>query len=124
MKVYLAGGIGSNWQDRVVEAAPDDEYLDPRNHGLTDEKMYTQWDLAAIREADIIFAYLQADNPAGHNMAFELGFAHALGKPILFVNESQKFERFVGMLRAVSQAYFNNFDDALAYFSKQNSRHM
>lgn len=122
MKVYIAGGIGTNWQDKVMEAAPDDEYLDPRSHGLTDEKMYTQWDLAAIREADIVFAYLEADNPAGHNMAFELGFAHALGKPILFVNESQKFDRYMGMLKAVSHTYFDSFDDALQYFSKKNSR--
>ena len=119
MKVYLSGSMKSNWQDRVRETSPGNTYLDPRSHGLTDEKMYTTWDLAAIREADIIFGYLEADNPAGHNLAFELGFAHALGKPIIFVNENKRFGRYVGMLRAVSHNYFSSFNDALEYFSNQ-----
>ena len=124
MKIYLAGGIGSDWQDKVIETASNNEYLDPRRHYDTDEKVYTQLDLAEIKKADIIFAYLEANNPAGHNLAFELGFAHALGKQIIFVNENKRFEKYIGMLKAVSCGHFDRFDDALDWFINNTQKHI
>jgi hypothetical protein len=62
-KVYLAGGFRSGWQRRVKESLPDFKYLDPRQHDLSDPTQYTLWDLEAIRQCDIVFAILEADNP-------------------------------------------------------------
>jgi len=33
--VYLAGGMRSNWQQRVRQALPHLMYMDPRDHGFT-----------------------------------------------------------------------------------------
>jgi nucleoside 2-deoxyribosyltransferase len=102
-KVYLAGGMRSGWQETVMAACPGVEWLDPRTHGLRDPKEYTAWDLQAVRDADVVFAYLEKSNPYGFNLAFEVGYAHALGKPIIFVDEKHAgTERPCSMIREVS----------------------
>lgn len=91
------------WRARVKAAVPSVEWLDPATHGLRDPKAYTAWDLQAVREADVIFAYLERSNPYGFNMAFEVGYAHALGKPIIFVDEKHgPNDRPCSMLRQLS----------------------
>lgn len=86
-KVYLAGGMRTGWREKVKAAYPAFQWLDPTTHGLEDSRAYTMWDLDAIREADIVFGYLEATNPVGYNLAFELGFAVAWGTPVIFVDE-------------------------------------
>lgn len=75
IKVYLAGGFKSNWQEKVREALPQLIYFDPRQHNLQDPKQYTQWDIDAIEECDIVFAYMEQSNPAGYALALEIGYA-------------------------------------------------
>ena len=69
-KVYLAGGFRGGWQDKVIEAFSepfgawlDVEFVDPRKHGLKEEKDYTEWDLRAIRECDVVFAVIPTFTP-------------------------------------------------------------
>jgi len=117
--VYLAGGMRSGWQDKVIEACPKYvTFLDPRSHGLQEAEHYTEWDLDAIRSCNILFGYLEKDNPAGHNLALEIGYAYALKKIIIFVDEKSGTiglsERHTAMLREVS-IYFKKFDDGLPY---------
>ncbi len=97
--VYLAGGMHSTWQDLVMARVPGCTYLDPRQHGLVRPAAYTAWDMRAIRSSDIVFAYLASDNPSGFGLAFELGYARALGKYVIFVNEREADMR-LGMLTA------------------------
>lgn len=102
--VYLAGGMnGRPWQDEVMAKCPGLIYLDPRRSGLTSEDGYTRWDLTAVERCDILFAFLERENPSGYGMALEIGFAAALGKSILFVEEpGHPNTRYFGMARAVS----------------------
>lgn len=65
-------------------------FFDPREHNIRDPAGYTAVDLAWIEQSDLIFAYLEASNPGGPNMAFEMGYAHALGIPIVFINEGPR----------------------------------
>ena len=75
LRVYLAGGFQSGWQDTVMQAVPSLDYLDPRSHGLKSKTEYTAWDLEAVRRSDCVFAYLEATNPGGYALALEVGFA-------------------------------------------------
>ena len=101
MKVYLAGGLSDDWQDRVPDGF---EFLDPRTWQDPDPKVYTARDLAAIRESDAVLAYMSSGNPSGFGMSLEVGYAAALGKPIVFVDDIQCDwrSRYFGMVRSVS----------------------
>ena len=113
--IYLAGGMKSQWQDRVVRAAPEHLVIkDPRSHGLSDEKSYTAWDLAAIRESCLVVAFMDAENPSGFGLSLEVGYAHALGIPVWYVCEdTTDRQRFFGMVRAVSERVFESLDAAI-----------
>ena len=84
--VYLSGGHRSGWQQKIITDIQGFCFKDPSSHGLTDPKLYTAWDLEAIRESDIIFAYFESSNPSGYGLNFEIGYAAALGKQIIFID--------------------------------------
>lgn len=115
VKVYLAGGMRSHWQDKVMEtvreALPNIPviFLDPRQSGSATEETYTAWDVSAVEMADILFVYLEADNPSGAGLALEIGVAEgmkragAVPKTILFVcEEGHPQYRYFGMARVCS----------------------
>jgi len=96
MKVYLSGGMRSNWQDIFIEGYPEIEFIDPRSHGLSDPKEYTKWDMEGVRKADLVIAYLEKSNPSGLGLAFEIGYAIGLGKPVIFENgKNDKYARIL-----------------------------
>ena len=103
MKVYLAGGMKSRWQDLVIAEFPGVQFIDPRSHGLKDERDYTKWDLDGIRACDVVFAYMDSENPSGFGLSLEVGFAHGIGKPVIYVCEdTTDRQRFFGMVRSVA----------------------
>ena len=110
MKIYLAGGMRTDWRNSIKEAAPQFDYLDPTQHGLETPAEYTAWDIAAIKQADLMIAFLQSTNPFGYNMAFELGIADALGKRFILINEKVE-DRGVSMLIERAFASYKSFDD-------------
>lgn len=120
--VYLAGGFHTNWQDKVMEAVSGFKYLDPRSHNLQDRDAYTLWDLTAIRACDCMFAYLEESNPGGYALALEIGFAKALGKQILFVDEKspqdEKNRRYLGMVRSTAHVVFDSFEEGIDYLKR------
>lgn len=95
-RVYLAGGMHSGWQDFVLrEVGAIAVFLDPRSHGLKEPHAYVRRDLALVRKADIVFACLERSNPSGFGLAVEIGFAHALGKKVILVDEIRdRYTRF------------------------------
>lgn len=107
MKVYLSGGFKTGWQEEVtreiLRLRPDAEISDPREHKLHDPARYTKWNLDSIADCSLIFAYMEYDNPGMANLAFELGFGHALGKKIVLINE--KGGRWAEMMHQVSDTY-------------------
>lgn len=113
--IYLAGGMKSNWQDEIMAAVRDLQadltFFDPRCHGLKDEDDYTVWDIRAVRASDVVFALLEANNPSGFGMSNEIGYAAAMGKYIIFVDEKSLVQpdlrhyRLMGMNRQLSNYY-------------------
>ena len=87
MKVYLAGGMKGDWQDRLMSLAPSHEYFDPRNSGITNPTPteYTEWDLGHVDKADVVVVYMASDNPSGFGCSVELGYAYGK-KPIIFID--------------------------------------
>lgn len=118
MNIYLAGGFVSGWQDSVKECVKHFEHVeffDPREHKLHDSRDYTKRDLKAIDECDMVFAYMEADNPGWPNLAFELGYAHHAGKKIVLVNCKRR--KYAEMLGAVSEN-FASLEAAIAALPK------
>jgi nucleoside 2-deoxyribosyltransferase len=112
--IYLAGGMKSNWQDEVIAALPAVTFRDPRSHGLTDEKSYTEWDLKAIRDCDVVLAYMDTFNPSGFGMSLEVGYAHALGRIIFYVCEDETpRQKYFGMVRACATKCFDSLERAI-----------
>jgi nucleoside 2-deoxyribosyltransferase len=102
------------WQDRVIAGCPAHQFLDPREHGLANELMYTAWDLAAIRESDLVLAYMNAGNPSGFGLSLEVGYAFALERPVWYVCEDQpERQRYFGMVRACAGRMFDSLDAAI-----------
>ena len=118
-KVYLAGGFRSGWQDRVVEAVPGLSFTDPRTHGLAEPDQYTFADLVAIECCDWVFAYLEAKNPGGYSLALEVGYARALGKFIVLVDEQTSPEdpasQYLEMLRASADVTLAALPEGIKY---------
>ena len=112
MKVYLAGGLSCDWQDRVPAHW---ELLDPRSWQDPDPAVYTERDLTAIRAADVVLAYMSSANPSGFGMSLEVGYAHALGKRVLFVDEigGDWRSRYFGMHRSICEVH-TSLDAAIA----------
>lgn len=98
LRVYLAGGMHSDWQDTFKKFYPSIDFVDPRAHELTNEDEYTLVDRLAIKQCDLMIAYFEKHNPSGLGLAFEIGYAIGLGIPIIFIDEKQ--DKYAGMLRA------------------------
>lgn len=106
MKIYLAGGMKSDWQDKVMVACPNHTYFDPRTHGLENPADYTKWDLEHVAKSDLVFACFTLDNPSGFGMCIEIGYAHRADKQIILVDEQQL--KSWGIVRQCCNYVFND----------------
>lgn len=106
--VYLAGGMRGDWQDKVKKALPGIMFIDPRDHGLSDECNYTKWDLTGVSICDVVFGYLEAENPSGAGLAVEFGWGAHGGNKFLMLTEQEGYphQRSFGMVRALADAHF------------------
>jgi nucleoside 2-deoxyribosyltransferase len=124
LKVYLAGGFQSGWQEWIVKALPSFDYFDPRSHGLTTKAEYTAWDLEAIRHSDCVFAYIESTNPGGYALALEVGFAKALGKFVILVDEKSAVDaqigRYLEMVSETADVSFKSLQEGVAFLEKFN----
>lgn len=113
--IYLAGGMRSNWQDAVRACIPSGViWLDPREHGSPDPKVYTAWDLRAVEMADVVLGYMEKTNPNGAGLAMEFGYACRCGDKELYYVEDEAFPfgRYFGMVKSVSN-HFTQMQAAL-----------
>lgn len=115
--IYLAGGFKSQWQLIAHEALNDFLLKDPSQHHIDDPVQYTQWDLNAIEDSDILLANMESSNPGGYALALEVGYAKALGKQIIFVDqiENDMIKNYFEMVRQCSDYVFESLDDALDF---------
>ena len=121
-KVYLSGGMNnSNWQQSVIDEIGGTGYVfyNPREHNLSHSREYTIWDLLYVKNCDVVFAYMQKDNPSGYGLTLEIGYATALGKPIVLIDErsddDEKFKRYFEIVRESSSIVFNNLSDGIKF---------
>ena len=117
--VYLSGGHYSGWQENVMKETNDFQFKDPSKNGLTDPRLYTEWDLEAIRSSDIVFAYFEDSNPGGYGLSLEIGYAAALGKHIILVDEkslhSADAGRHLKIVQATSNVVFDSLSEGINY---------
>ncbi len=116
--IYLAGGLrhdlGQDWRDVIREIAPFHAYIDPSVHGFTDPKDYVGWDLNAVGKADLIIFAMEEENPSGIGAAVEVGYAHAMGTDVWFVDLmglDDKRRHHFDMIRQISDHNFRSLQD-------------
>lgn len=122
IKIYLAGGFRSNWQLEVISKFKDSFiFFNPQQHNLQAPDQYTSWDLHQVKNADILFGYMEESNPSGLGLAVEIGYAKALNKTIILVDEksncNEKFAKYFQMARVSSNVVFNDLASGLDYLS-------
>lgn len=123
VKVYLAGGMKSGWQDNIIERFKNKLFFfNPIDHKLDKSKEYTVWDLHFVKESDILFAYMEKDNPSGFGLTLEIGFAKALNKTIILVDERSKndiqFSNYFKIVRESASVVFEDFQSGLNYIER------
>jgi hypothetical protein len=119
-KVFLSGGFRSNWQTKVIDTLGDKFiFFNPREHGLEHSDYYTSWDIHFVKECDIFFGYMEASNPSGYGLAFELGVAYALNKTIILVDEKSMedeiFARYFKIVYKPSGVILNSLNEAIDF---------
>lgn len=117
--VYLAGGFRSGWQAKVSCKLTGFRLFDPSSHGIRNPAEYTRWDLEAIQLSDIVLANLEATNPGGYSLALEVGFARALGKEIVLVDQiaDTTVSRYFDMVRQCCNRVFASLDEAIEHLN-------
>lgn len=139
--VYLADGFRSGWQKVVKDACvtknedvntlplwdsfPSFDWNDPfeKERGEFSEdrewtaKEYTSLDLFLIDQSDIVFVYLEKDNP-GLGCIAEAGYAKGKGKYIILVRERPHeihTDRYLDFLEEMCDITFNNLEDGITF---------
>lgn len=115
LKVYLAGGFKSGWQNNVVTYH---KILDPSKKDESNMSMSEigEFDKTYIKDADIIFAYMERTNPSGFGLSCEIGYAHALGKIVILIlekNHEKHSDKSLEFLTCFADYVFDNFYDGL-----------
>jgi len=86
--IYLCGGFKNNWQQVVIDAAPNGRFFNPRDHKeVTNPKDYTKINKDGLDQCNIVFAYLEKDNPSPMNVPLECGYMLGKGGRVIFCNE-------------------------------------
>ena len=122
IKVYLAGGMTSNWQSKVINSFESGfTFFNPQKHNLDVSSEYTSWDLFFVKRADILFGCMEESNPSGIGLSLEVGFAKALGLTIILVDEKSKndsvFKNKFKIVRESATIVYDNIDDGIAYLN-------
>ncbi len=89
---------------------------------LDDSKEYANWDMFYVGKCDILFAYMQELNPSGIGLSLEVGYAKALNKLIILVDEKSKadtnFSKYFALVRENSSIIFDNLEDGIGFLLK------
>lgn len=131
MKLYLAGPFFDNEQIKriknIEQALNDnptvDTYFSPRNSDylLQNKPGSKAWseevfslDVNEIKKADAIIAIIDFTNDSvDSGTAFEIGYAHAINKPVVLFHEKDGMVNL--MLTNGSNSYLTKVDDVAKY---------
>lgn len=119
--VYLAGGMLREWRERVTSECKGLQFITPvdkeeMRHMATAE--YVAWDLHYIKQADIVFCYMERSNSSGIGLACELGFARGIGKTVVLVLEkgNEHFsDRKLSFMAAMADVAFDSLTEGIDY---------
>jgi len=115
MKVYLAGGFHSNWQDEIKAKCSKHTFFDP--HIDADQRFAYRWtpqEINGMKTCELVFAYFEIDNPSGLGLAKEIGWATILDIPVWYIDEHERINAF---LCACSQRVYSDFRKAVSDLS-------
>ena len=125
MKIYLAGGFRSNWQERVKNHLKGKFILyNPREKEYSGSERfpmslneYGSWDLHHIKMSDIVFIYVERTNPGVAHL-IEASYAKGLGKTVILVlepNNKHIEDRYLEFIKLISDVAFDNIEDGLNF---------
>ena len=114
-KVYLAGGFNSDWRETVKTVFTMD-FFDPKCKPDKHWSEYGTWDVHFIKSCDILFAYMEKNNPSGYGLAAEMGYAKALNKTEIFVLEpGHEKDRYFQFLKQFADVVYETLDEGIEY---------
>ncbi len=118
MKVYLSGGMRTDWQEKVKKACPNLLFADPMLNCGGEFEEYAAWDVHAVRVCDLVFCYMERSNPCGAGLGAEVGHAKGLGKTVILVlekdNEHQP-DRYLLWLSKMADVTYDDFDKGVEH---------
>jgi len=124
MKVYLAGGMKTNWQDTVKTECCKIGFIffNPMDHECNMPLEYVNWDIHHVKHCDILFGYMEKDNPSGLGLAVEVGVAYQAGKTIILVDEKSNIDyttkRQMSMVHHISNIVYPDLKSGIKYLKK------
>lgn len=116
IKVFLAGGMVSNWQDEIINAFRDEKgiiFYDPRSTSDIREIDSYIWCLDKIHDSSVVLVYMESENIGGYNTMFEAGIAAAEDKTIIFINRDNNRRDLFGMLSLFADMQFSTIERAI-----------
>lgn len=117
--IYLAGGMTNLWR-KTVKNSVDADFADPCDHRLGTLSEYGAWDLHHVQQADIVFCYIERDNPSCLGAAVEVGYGAGNGATIILVLEPDHNhfpDEKVAFLESVADVTYQTLEDGIQYLS-------
>ena len=124
-KVYLAGGFKNDWHEMVKSSSDKFLWINPKDKEFKDGERivmnvneYGVWDLHFIRYSDIVFVYVERDNPSCIGLSVEAGYAKGLGKTVITVLEPCHDtipDRHLSFITQVSDIVFESLEEGINY---------
>ncbi|MCZ6678848.1 MAG: YtoQ family protein [Candidatus Poribacteria bacterium] len=104
-QIFLSGSSEPGWINRVQA-----RYRDHAEVTLTVEE-----GMDALTSSDILLACRTNSESRLFNLSLAVGYASALGKRILFVNEGDHYSHAYDYIKPFSDGYFTDLDEGLRY---------
>ena len=124
-KIYLAGGFRNNWAERVKKSSDKFYWINPKDKEFQDGKRivmnvneYGKWDLHFIKQSDIVFVYVERENPSCIGLCCEAGYAKGLGKTVITVlepNHQTIKDSYLSFITQVSDIVFETLEEGIDY---------
>jgi len=127
-KVYLAGGMHTDWQADVIMELNSDEYpivfYNPMDHQLGDAyHLYGPWDVAHVDACDILFLYHEKTNP-GFACTMEAAYAKGKHKFVIGVIEKGNTklpDRYIKFVENFCDVVFDSLEDGIEYLKRMKT---